>query len=333
MKKLKWWLVIFVSLASIIASAYFEIRLPERPSRWHESEPANDGPQEVQTFQNAVRSKVVRVENMELRATNETGEAMRGSAVSFFAQIHGTDANGAQATENVTEGVRVQTASGAILLGARVAAVAMNCPDFLTLTVTYKDMQKSFAYRCFSQNAVSSGPKALIGPLANSMSPSYEPAGLVEEGGKSLCIEAMQCLKEMVASAAEEGVSILFASGFRSYDRQAALYKDALEKRGPSQTISAMPGFSEHQSGYAADLSTPSEKGRLEESFSRTDAFAWLAKHAHEYGFVLRYGDGSELITQYSYEPWHYRFIGKDLATQYFQEGWKTLEEFLSQRR
>lgn len=116
-------------------------------------------------------------------------------------------------------------------------------------------------------------------------------------------------------------------SGYRSYQRQANIYNGYVKKYGVAKTdtFSARPGHSEHQSGLAFDLTD--KNGNLLGSGKNTeDAVKWLAENAHLYGFVVRYQKGKEDITGYMYEPWHIRFVGNDAAKIFFMD--LTLEEF-----
>ena len=90
---------------------------------------------------------------------------------------------------------------------------------------------------------------------------------------------------------------------------------------------SAKPGYSEHQTGLSIDVSASSIGNRLSESFGSTDEGIWLAAHAHEYGFIIRYPKDKASITGYAYEPWHIRYVGIELAT-YLYENNLTLEEY-----
>ncbi len=94
-------------------------------------------------------------------------------------------------------------------------------------------------------------------------------------------------------------------------------------------SYSAYPGTSEHQTGLCVDLITASMGTTLNERFEQTEAFAWLAENAHRFGFILRYPKGKENVTGYTYEPWHYRFVGREAATD-IRFGNLTLEEYLS---
>lgn len=123
--------------------------------------------------------------------------------------------------------------------------------------------------------------------------------------------------------AKKKGYSIDILSGYRSYAYQEELYNNYVKKYGQKKadTFSAQPGKSEHQTGLALDV------GKLDTSFGTTEEGKWLAKNAHKYGFIIRYPKGKESITGYEYEPWHIRYLGKDLATKVYKSG-LTLEEY-----
>ena len=93
-------------------------------------------------------------------------------------------------------------------------------------------------------------------------------------------------------------------------------------------SYSAAPGSSEHQTGLCIDFTTQSLWGDLNTDFEKTDAFQWLSQNAYKFGFILRYPQGKEAITGYTYEPWHYRFVGREAATDIFYSN-MTLEEYL----
>ncbi len=93
-------------------------------------------------------------------------------------------------------------------------------------------------------------------------------------------------------------------------------------------TYSAEPGYSEHQTGLCVDFITESMEGVLDLAFEESEAFAYLSAHAHEFGFILRYPKEKTLLTGYTYEPWHYRFVGREAATEIYNGNW-SLEEYL----
>ena len=133
----------------------------------------------------------------------------------------------------------------------------------------------------------------------------------------------------MFAAAAKEGIFLRLSSGFRYYGSQSAIYAREVKTYGQVQADrqSARPGHSEHQTGLAADLAPSDGRCEIADCFADTDEAKWLAKNAHKYGFILRYPKDKENSTGYRYEPWHFRFVGKELAAQINQSG-QTLEQF-----
>jgi D-alanyl-D-alanine carboxypeptidase len=95
-----------------------------------------------------------------------------------------------------------------------------------------------------------------------------------------------------------------------------------------AEKLSARPGHSEHQLGLAADFSVKGQGCVIMVCFGKTEAGIWLAENVHQYGFVLRYPKGYKPITGFQYEPWHFRYVGVELATEMKTKGIKTLEEF-----
>ena len=142
--------------------------------------------------------------------------------------------------------------------------------------------------------------------------------------------EAAQAFEELVTAAAADGMDIKVTTAYRPYSYQADLYYYYLAVKGEEWTekYSAPPGTSEHQAGLAVDVSCGSMDYALDVSFGDTAESKWLAAHAHEYGYILRYQEGAEAITGYSYEPWHIRYVGRDAAKVITEKG-ITLEEFL----
>lgn len=128
---------------------------------------------------------------------------------------------------------------------------------------------------------------------------------------------------QMADDAKKEGLSMRVLSAYRTEDYQRGLYNNKVRTSGKvyADNYSARPGHSEHQTGLAVDISS------TKNSFEYTAEFRWLQKHAHEYGYILRYPKGKEWITGYSYEPWHYRYVGTDAAKIIYEEG-ITYEEY-----
>lgn len=127
---------------------------------------------------------------------------------------------------------------------------------------------------------------------------------------------AGEALKELFDGAEDNGLSLKGVSAYRSYKRQYEIFTNNVKTQGMKHTVkySAIPGYSEHQTGLAIDISAKSVNYRLDASFGDTDEYKWLKENAHLYGFIIRYPDDKTSITGYSFEPWHIRYVGKALA-------------------
>lgn len=125
----------------------------------------------------------------------------------------------------------------------------------------------------------------------------------------------------MVDAAQAEGVSLVLLSGFRSVEDQTHLFFDVKAERGQNTDtradVSAPPGYSEHHTGYAADIGDANEPGtNLSQSFDQTAAFKWLQKNAAYYSFEMSFAKGNP--EKVSYEPWHWRYVGDRKSLEIF---------------
>lgn len=145
---------------------------------------------------------------------------------------------------------------------------------------------------------------------------------------RSIRADIMPEVEKMFADAKQAGFELQIGSGWRSYEQQNIYYSNYSRLYGQesADTFSAKPGFSEHQTGLVMDLATVDHVCYLEECFGETGAGQWLAKNSLEYGFILRYPRGKDGITDFIYEPWHFRYVGKDLAKALIESG-LTLDE------
>ncbi len=184
----------------------------------------------------------------------------------------------------------------------------------------------------------------------NPLGPDYAPTDLV--GLENIGIRAKNStlqlrsnaayalwtmLEAMKVEAPEAYKTLIVTSAYRTYAYQKDTYERYVKQHmaeGMSQAeaeaaaseYSARAGESEHQTGLCLDFIE--EGGTLDTTFENTAAFTWLSQNAHLYGFILRYPDGYEGITGYTYEPWHYRFVGRDAAVEMYE--WDlTFEEYL----
>ncbi|MFJ5770692.1 D-alanyl-D-alanine carboxypeptidase family protein [Psychrobacillus sp. NPDC093180] len=144
--------------------------------------------------------------------------------------------------------------------------------------------------------------------------------------------EARAAFEEMAAEAKLSSYELVAFSTYRSFEYQTTLYEKYVSNDGQeaADRYSARPGYSEHQTGLAFDIGEKHfEQHFARESFGETEAGKWVAANAHKYGFIMRYPNGKEKITGYMYEPWHFRYVGKELAPKVFEAG-ITLEEYFN---
>ena len=132
--------------------------------------------------------------------------------------------------------------------------------------------------------------------------------------------------EKMAEDAKKEGFNIIVVSAYRSYDYQNNLYNNYVKEKGfyYADMASARAGHSEHQTGLAVDIADLSLDY---DNFEYTKEFNWVKNNAHKYGFILRYPKAMFHITGFKYEPWHYRYVGTNVAT-YIYENNITLEEY-----
>ncbi|UWG98002.1 M15 family metallopeptidase [Dehalobacter sp. DCM] len=143
--------------------------------------------------------------------------------------------------------------------------------------------------------------------------------------------EAATKLEELFSAAKEQNIILYGVSGYRSYQTQEGLFANFVRRYGSEEKanqISAKPGQSEHQTGLAMDVTSQSVNFGLEETFGATDEFSWLIANAHRFGFIIRYPKGKEYLTEYTYEPWHLRYVGVELASTLYKQN-ITFEEYL----
>jgi len=155
------------------------------------------------------------------------------------------------------------------------------------------------------------------------LSDNYVPMSLTTIDGKYLFdkiksfqfhTNALPFLTRMLDQASNSGVSIKIVSAYRSFGTQSTLKNDYLVTYGSgANQFSADQGYSEHQLGTAVDLADEKSKSPLEISFDSTSAFTWLSQNAYKFGFILSYPKDN---AYYVYEPWHWRFVGIELATR-----------------
>lgn len=145
---------------------------------------------------------------------------------------------------------------------------------------------------------------------------------------RSVRTDIHDALKRLFDAAASYSYQLVIGSGYRSANLQSIYYNSSVAANGviEANKYVAQPGQSEHQSGLAVDITTVSRECYLTECFADTSDGQWLAQNSYKYGFILRYPSGKEAITGYNYEPWHFRYVGIDLAAALY-ESKLTLDE------
>ena len=164
----------------------------------------------------------------------------------------------------------------------------------------------------------------------------FAPSDLVSSNGTGHLLrrQVAGALGQLFAGARAAGYSLEVISGYRSYATQNALYNSYVQMYGQAYAdqISARPGYSEHQTGLAADVGNAGGGCGLTACFGTTPGGRWVAANAHRYGFIVRYPQGYSGITGYTYEPWHLRFVGVPLATDMKIRAIPTMEQYFSAR-
>lgn len=166
---------------------------------------------------------------------------------------------------------------------------------------------------------------------------NYTPSDLVsvssnyswgEYGSQKLVSSVYDAFVEMaIACKNETDITLMVSSSYRTNEYQEELYNEQKDAYGVyyADTVAARAGYSEHETGYAMDIL--SLEWTTKTDFDTSLTFAWLVENAHSYGFILRYPEDKEDITGFTYEPWHYRYVGKDVA-EYIYENDITFDEY-----
>lgn len=187
-----------------------------------------------------------------------------------------------------------------------------------------------------SDNLISNEDASKIDVLVNKyhkLDENYEPSDLTiidskyASGMQKLRKEAQIKFEEMASDMAKENLKIYAGSTYRSYTYQKGLYDRYVKKDGfaAAETYSARSGYSEHQLGLAVDI----VNGKWDYLSENDKEYDYLIKNSYKYGFILRYPRGSEYITGYMFEDWHFRYLGVELATKVFNSG-LTYDEYIA---
>ncbi|MBQ8803355.1 MAG: M15 family metallopeptidase [Tyzzerella sp.] len=174
----------------------------------------------------------------------------------------------------------------------------------------------------------------------NEMEEGYVPELTEVAEGYEVDSRIADAVKEMLSDAKEAGLNPIICSAYRSLDKQEELFDDNMKEKVrngmgyydaymEASTMVAVPGTSEHALGLAVDI-VSIDNQMLDESQEETAEAKWLIENCHKYGFILRYPNGTTDITGIIYEPWHYRYVGVEIATEITELG-VTFEEYLEE--
>ncbi len=172
----------------------------------------------------------------------------------------------------------------------------------------------------------------------NLLGADYEPNDLVRLTVKRTVSDyelrkaCSQALEQMFAAAQAEGYTLYVKSAYRAYQTQKTMYFNRLDSMGYDDGLVQYPGASEHQTGLCADILNYewTKKDGMNYRFAEEAEAKWMALHCWEYGFILRYDSDKEEITGIKYEPWHFRYVGKECA-KYIWDNHLSLEEFTAE--
>lgn len=191
-------------------------------------------------------------------------------------------------------------------------------------------------------NLSSTGTEDWATVLVNAEHPldqAYQPELAEVSAERNVDARIVEDAKEMIADAEAGGLKMNVCSAYRSYDDQKVVFEETMQNwlnqgsgyvdayNQTKQSV-AVPGFSEHALGLALDI-TSQEYQELDDKQAETAEAKWLAENCYKYGFILRYPTDKSDITGIVYEPWHYRYVGKEVAKEITEKG-ITFEEYLN---
>ena len=168
----------------------------------------------------------------------------------------------------------------------------------------------------------------------NYISSTYIPNNLqmintkYSNNGMYLTTEAKEAFERLAEAAEKDQYTITVMSAYRTYEYQQSLYNRylAIDGQELTDTYSARAGHSEHQTGLAVDVYN---KSKPYTEFEKTQEFYWMKENSYKYGYILRYPKDKEFITGYQYEPWHYRYVGVEIATYLYKNNLTYDEYFI----
>lgn len=230
-------------------------------------------------------------------------------------------ARGALGVERIAPGAADRPDQPVLDATFRVSLVADHCVDRELEAPNVADATFTILDRSYGLDA-GYAPDDLVA------APAAEPGG--GSGTKLVRAVTVDDLADLLAASRDAGLEVGIESAYRSYASQAATLESWTARLGPAAALlrTARPGHSEHQLGTALDFTSPGWSGRVGDWAAESPEGAWMAEHAWEYGFVMSYPPESQPDTCFAYEPWHYRWIGREAAVEQRASG-LDLRQFL----
>jgi D-alanyl-D-alanine carboxypeptidase len=212
-----------------------------------------------------------------------------------------------------------------ILLPAVNNPTPTHATSLAWLSTTEPDSRWIVVNKLRPLNPIDYVPKDLVAPRFGSLNANPYGRKLRKEASTAAYKLAM------AMNAAGKG-SLIIQSAYRSYSEQKVIHARQVERYGlkAGEALAARPGYSEHQTGWAMDVSARGQGCQIRVCFGQTKAGSWLAANAYKYGFITRYPNNATHVTGYQYEPWHLRYVGKGLARVMHEDKVHTLEKFFN---
>lgn len=192
--------------------------------------------------------------------------------------------------------------------------------------VTMVNVNRDYEYYTHTKNTDTSKKELILVNKYHKLNKNFKPDQIVPISnqyayeGQEISKKVYEAYRSMWNAAKKEGLTLIVTSSYRDYQSQEEVWDSIANSTGEEDADSraARAGHSEHQTGLALDIVTYNSYNN---EFDQTDEFKWLQKNAHKYGFILRFPKGKEDITGYSYESWHYRYVGEEVATKIHELG------------